>query len=99
VVDVYEALAHHIDALPSGLHVHSGGVEPQTLRQLFSHKEAELALHLTLVPEDPLQIARRAMIAENEAERRLQEMEQRGLIVSVSAEDMHQASGGSTSTI
>ena len=43
------------------------GVELRTLRRLFTPEDAALALHLTLIPEEPRVIARRAGIAVGEA--------------------------------
>jgi ferredoxin len=78
--DVYERLASHLDNLPFGYPRTESGVELRILRRLFTPEEAELALHLTLIAEDARVIARRAGIPVEEAGRRLQEMERKGLI-------------------
>ncbi|MBW2077453.1 MAG: hypothetical protein JRI71_07875 [Deltaproteobacteria bacterium] len=78
--DIYQKLAHHLDNLPGGFPPTENGVELRILRRLFSPEEAELALHLTLIPEEPRVIARRAKIEIDEAADRLEEMAGKGLI-------------------
>jgi len=78
--DVYERLAQHLDELPAGFPRTESGVEIRILRRLFIPEEAELALHLTLIPEEARVIARRARISVEEASRRLEEMVMKGLI-------------------
>jgi electron transport complex protein RnfB len=87
MTDVYRQLAQHLDSLPSGLHVSESTIEPRVLRQLFTPGEAELALYLTLIPEEPRVIARRAGIDRGEARRRLEEMANKGLIVGVRVQE------------
>jgi ferredoxin len=53
------------------------------LRRLFTDEDAELALHLTVIPEELRVIARRAKIEVEEAVRRLEAMEQKGLIIGI----------------
>jgi len=77
---IYQKLAQHLDNLPGGFPSTDSGVELRILRRLFSPEEAEFALHLTLIPEEPRVIARRAKILTEEAARRLEEMAQKGLI-------------------
>jgi electron transport complex protein RnfB len=84
--DVYEKLAKHLDDLPAGFQKTESGVEIRILRRLFTHEDAELALHLTLIPEEPRVIARRARIKVEEAARRLEKMEKKGLIVVIRRE-------------
>ena len=85
--DVYEKLAEHLDDLPAGFPKTESGVEMRILRRLFTHEDAELALHLTVIPEEPRVIARRARIAVEEAVRRLEAMEQKGLILGIRRKD------------
>ncbi len=80
VQDVYQKLAHHLDNLPGGFPSTDSGVELRILRRLFTPEEAEFALHLTLIPEEPRVIGRRAKIATKEATKRLEEMAKKGLI-------------------
>ena len=84
--DVYEKLAAHLDNLPSGFPRTEGGVEMRILRRLFTPEDAELATHLTIIPEESRVVARRAGIPVEEAARRLDEMERKGLITRRSRE-------------
>jgi electron transport complex protein RnfB len=84
--DVYEKLAQQLDNLPGGYPSTESGVELRILRRLFTPEDAELALHLTLIPEEPRVIARRANIPVEEAARRLEEMEQKRLILAIERE-------------
>ena len=58
--DVYQKLARYLDDLPGGFPATTTGVELRLLRRLFTPEQAELALHLTLLAEEPRVIARRA---------------------------------------
>jgi len=78
--DVYERLVQHLDNLPAGYPRTDSGVETRILRRLFAPEDAELALHLTLLAEPARVIAHRAKIPIEEATRRLQEMERKGLV-------------------
>jgi len=80
--DIYKKLAQHLDDLPAGYPTTESGVELRILRRLFTPTEAELATHLTVLPEEARVIARRARIPVAEANQRLQIMEQKGLIYS-----------------
>jgi NAD-dependent dihydropyrimidine dehydrogenase PreA subunit len=66
--------------MPAGYPSTESGVELRILRRFFTAEEAELALHVTLIPEEPRVIAHRAKISRGEAEKRLQEMSAKGLI-------------------
>jgi electron transport complex protein RnfB len=81
--DVHQKLARHLDDLPAGFPSTDSGVELRILRRLFTPEEAELALHVSLIPEEARVIARRARISRQEAERRLAEMARKGLILSL----------------
>lgn len=85
--DIYKKLAKHLNNLPGGFPSTESGVELRILRRLFSPEEAELALHLSPVAEEPRVIARRAKIAPEEAPRRLEEMAKKGLIYRIESED------------
>jgi electron transport complex protein RnfB len=85
--DVYDRLAAFLDDLPSGFPATDSGVEKRILRRLFTPEEAELALHLTLLPEPARVIARRAEIPLDEATHQLEEMEHKGLIFVMHEED------------
>jgi Fe-S-cluster-containing dehydrogenase component len=55
-------------------------VELRILQRFFTPEEAKLALHVTLIPEEPRIIARRAKISLSEADTRLEKMSVKGLI-------------------
>ncbi len=78
--DIYEKLAQHLDDLPGGFPRTESGVEMRILRRLFTPEDAELAAHLTLIPEEPRVIARRVKIPVEKVSRRLEEMVKNGLI-------------------
>lgn len=78
--ELYQKLAQHLDNLPGGFPPTESGVELRILRRLFSSEETELALHLTLIPEEPRVIARRAKLSREDAVQRLEQMAAKGLI-------------------
>lgn len=84
---VYEKLARCLDDLPAGYPRTESGVELRILRRLFTPEEAGLALHLTLVPEEPRVVARRAGIPVAEAAGMLAGMLQKGLIYAIGGPD------------
>jgi electron transport complex protein RnfB len=85
--DIYKKLAKHLDNLPGGFPPTESGVELRILRRLFTPQEAELALRVTLIPEESRVIARRAKLAPQEASKRLEEMSQEGLIFKIQPEN------------
>jgi len=84
--DIYEKLAKHLDKLPAGFPRTESGVEIRILQRLFTPQDAELTLHLTLIPEEARVIARRANTPIAELTRQLEEMEKKGLIMSIRRE-------------
>lgn len=62
-------------------------MELRILKRLFTPKEAELALHLSLIPEKTPVVARRAGIGCEEADRRLEAMVDKGLLFYIRHED------------
>lgn len=84
--DVYRKLAGHLDNLPGGFPPAESGVELRILRRLFSPDEAELAPHVSLLPETARVIACRARIKPDDAARRLVEMAHKGLIYELASE-------------
>ncbi len=78
---IYQKLAGHLDNLPGGFPPTETGVELRILKRLFDPEEAEMALYLTLISEEPRVIARRANISREEAARRLEAMARKGLIL------------------
>jgi len=85
--DIYKKLAGHLDDMPGGFPATESGVELRILRRLFTPEEAELALSLTLLPEEPAHVARRIHLPEEETARRLEEMAKRGLIYRMQPKD------------
>ncbi len=81
--DVYRRLAAHLDDLPGGYPPTPTGVELRILKRLFTPEDAELALHLTVIPEEARVIARRAGIPPEEASRRLADMARKGLVFAI----------------
>ena len=78
--DVYLKLAKYLDEMPAGFPATDNGVELRILRRFFNPEEAEITLHVTLIPEEARVIARRAKISSEEAERHLAIMSKKGLI-------------------
>jgi electron transport complex protein RnfB len=85
--DIYQKLAAHLDNLPGGFASPQDENGQRILRRLFTPEQAELALHLNMIGEEPRVIAHRANIPVDEAAALLDEMSLKGLIYrSVSAE-------------
>ena len=78
--DVYKKLAKQLDDMPGGFPATESGVELRILRRLFTPDEAELTLHLSVIPEEPARIARRLRLPEDETAKRLEDMAMKGLI-------------------
>jgi electron transport complex protein RnfB len=85
--EIYRNLARHLDRLPDGFPPSRTGADLRLLEKLFRPEEAELAVHLTLDQENAGVIAARAGLAPEIARQRLAEMAQKGLILSIQAED------------
>ena len=78
--DVYRRLARHLDTLPSGFPPTRSGVELRILQRLFTPEEAEVASHLTLIPEEARVVARRCGLPLDETTRRLEALEAKRVI-------------------
>lgn len=85
--DIYKKLATHLDNMPGGFPATESGVELRILRRLFTPEEAEMALSLTLLPEEPAHVAKRLHLQEDETTRRLEEMAKKGLIYRIQPKD------------
>ena len=85
--EIYQKLADHLDRLPGGFAPSETGAHLRLLRRLFRPGEAELAVYLTLDLEEARVIAGRANLPLGVAERRLNEMASKGLILSVKPEE------------
>jgi NAD-dependent dihydropyrimidine dehydrogenase PreA subunit len=84
---IYKKLAKHLDDMPGGFPATESGVELRILRRLFTPEEAELALSLTLLPEEPAHVAKRIHLPEEETAGRLEAMAKKGLIYRIQAKD------------
>jgi electron transport complex protein RnfB len=80
--DIYVELAKHLDKLPGGFPATEEKVEIRILKRLFSPDEAELAVHLTLIPETAGVVARRSGLEPDTAKQKLLAMARKGLILS-----------------
>jgi len=79
--DVYRKLAAHLDDLPGGYPSTETGVELRILRRLFTPEEADMAVHLSLIPEEAKVIALRAKRSLEGTKDLLDEMFQKGLVL------------------
>ena len=61
---IYNKLAQHLDNLPGGYPATESGIELRILKRLFTPEEAEIAVHLTLMPESAAAIAQRIGVDE-----------------------------------
>ncbi len=78
--NIYQQLARHLDDLPGGFPKTESGVELRILRRMFTPREAEMALNLTLIFEEAKVVARRAQAPVEETAAVLEKMSQKGLI-------------------
>ncbi|MGB7297637.1 MAG: 4Fe-4S binding protein [Candidatus Aminicenantales bacterium] len=85
--EVYQRLAKRLDDMPGGFPATESGVELRILRRLFTLEEAELALKLNLLPEEPARIARRLRLSEEDAAQKLEAMALKGLLYRFSSKD------------
>ncbi len=58
-VSVYRKLQRHMDTFPVGFPATQSEVDIRILKYFFTQREAELALHLTIIPQSINQIYRR----------------------------------------
>jgi ferredoxin len=79
--DVYVKLAHHLDNLPAGFPATDSGVELRILKRLFTPREAEVAMGLTMMQEPPSAIAERLGAEESDLTPLLERMSKKGLII------------------
>ena len=78
---IYKTLAQHLDTLPGGYPVTESGIELRILKRLFTPEEAEIAVHLTLMPEPASAIAQRIGADETKLAAILKDMSHKGLII------------------
>jgi len=80
---LYKNLARHLDSLPAGYPKTADGMELRLLHRLFTPAEAELAVHVTLIPETAEVIAMRAGLPLEQTEIQLKNMALKGLIYDI----------------
>ncbi|MCD4674373.1 MAG: 4Fe-4S binding protein, partial [Desulfobacula sp.] len=80
MTDVYEKLAKHLDNLPASYPATDSGVELRILKHLFTPKEADAAMALTMFPESADVIAEKLGKNESETEKLFYSMSKKGLI-------------------
>lgn len=78
--NVYQQLAVHLDAMPVAFPRTESGLELKILQIYFTPAEAEIALHLTGVPESPSSLARRINRDDAEMSSILEGMARNGLL-------------------
>lgn len=78
--EVYQRLAHFLDNLPGGFPATESGIELQILEKLFLPEEAELLMHLSLLPEPANVIAYRSKLSTDQVAEMLARMEKKGLL-------------------
>jgi ferredoxin len=77
---MYKQLREHLDNLPVGFPKTESGVEIRILKRLFTEEEAEMAIHLTYIPETVDQIAQRARRDPEQVKPLLDQLADKGLI-------------------
>jgi len=84
--NVYRRLQQHIDKMPVGYPATESGVELRLLEYLFTPEEAELALHLSALPEPVEKIhsrAKRSGISREELAGVMDHLAEKGAIIKV----------------
>lgn len=76
----YHKLREFLDTFPLGFPKTAAGVEIKILKKLFSETEAKLALQLSPVPEEAVQIAQRTGLNQDKLVEKLESMSKKGLI-------------------
>jgi len=84
---IFKKLAVHLDDLPAGFPPGGDGLELRLLQKLFTPEDAELAIHITLIPEDARVVAWRAKRNPEQVAQQLKEMAFKGLIFSIEQAD------------
>ena len=79
---IYVRLAAKLDELPQGFPASESGVELRILEKIFTPEEAALACDLLPIPETAAAVARRLGLPREETRARLDDMAERGEIMS-----------------
>jgi len=88
--NIYHDLRHFLDQFPFGYPETESGIEIEILKRLFTEDEAELALKLTVIPEEVESISKRTGLPSDELHKRLEEMAQKGLVFRISRHEKNQ---------
>jgi Fe-S-cluster-containing hydrogenase component 2 len=81
--DVYRRLRRHLDQFPIGFPATESGVEMRLLKYFFTPEEAEIAMHLTMLPQTLEQVHKsleKTGITIDELEQKLAQMARKGSI-------------------
>jgi electron transport complex protein RnfB len=89
MTDVYKKLAAFLDHLPAGYPSTESGVELRILKRLFTPREAEAAMLLTLMPEPASAVAARTNRDAGELADILETMASKGLIFRLSKKGLN----------
>ncbi len=79
----YLKLQQFLDQFPLGFPRTPSGVEIKILKRLFTEQEAKVAVLLTPLPEEAVQIAERTGMEEKQLEEKLESMSRKGLVFRV----------------
>jgi len=79
--EVYAKLANHLNDLPTGFPATDSGVELKILKHLFTPRESEVAIGLTMMMEQVPAVAKRLNMDEAELGPLLEKMSKKGLIL------------------
>jgi electron transport complex protein RnfB len=85
--ELYIRLARFLDDLPGGYPATDSGVELRILKRLYTPEEAELAISLSMIPEEAGEVAKRAGKDVDETAVLLKKMARRGLVYSLEADE------------
>ena len=85
--ELYKRLARFLDDLPGGYPATDSGVELRILKRLYTPEEAELAMSLSMIPEEAFAIAERAGKDGDKTAAQLEKMARRGLVYSLEADE------------
>jgi len=88
--EIYQELRRFLDEFPFGYPETESGIEIEILKRLFTEDEAELALKLTVIPEEVDSISKRTGLPSEELHERLEEMAQKGLVFKISRHEKNQ---------
>ena len=80
MTEIYQKLAKHLDNLPGGFPETETGVELRILKRLFTPREAEIAMGLSMVPAPASEIAPKFNLHVSDMSLILESMSRKGLV-------------------